>query len=251
MLTVEQKEMLRSRLMKWKEELTNRIDETEHFGMDEEFIKESLNELSNYDNHPADHGTEEFERGKDLALNEHAEKELRDVTQALEAMQEGTYGICQVCHQEIPFDRLEALPTTQTCIDHAREKSIPRDRPVEEDVLRPPFGEFEYDEKDATLFDAEDSWQSVARYGTSETPSDFYDQSKLSYNDMYIESDEPVGFVEEIEGFIITDMEGNYIGVNEDHNKYESFLDDAKVSSIFGDHGVIGIDYFGEGEDLE
>lgn len=249
MLTQVQREQLKNRLKSWQEELSHRIEETKHFGMDVEFPKDSLGELSNYDNHPGDQGTEEFERSKDLALNEHAEKELQDVAEALEAIEEGTYGICVVCHEEIPFERLEALPTTKRCIEHAQEQSLSRKRPVEEDVLRPPFGEFEYDEKDATLFDAEDSWQSVARYGTSETPSDFADQAKLSYNDMFIESDEPVGYVEEVEGFIITDMEGNYIGVNEDHNRYESFLDDAHVTSIFGDRGIIGVDYFGEDEE--
>src|SRR5690606_5005223 len=110
-------------------------------------IKESIGELSSYDNHPGDHGTEEFERGKDLALNEHAEKELADVEYALEAMQEGTYGICQECKQPIPFERLKAIPTATRCIEHATERFISEKRPIEEQVLKPPFGQFENDEK--------------------------------------------------------------------------------------------------------
>jgi YteA family regulatory protein len=248
MLTHEQISHLRSYLKEWHTELSNRLEENNHFGLEQAMVQESMSELSNYDNHPADHGTLEFERGKDVALNEHAEKELTDVEHALSAIEEGTYGVCDVCHQDIPYERLQAIPTATRCVKHATETFVSEKRPVEEDVLRPPFGQFEYDERDATFFDAEDSWQSVQKYGTSETPSDFGDQSKLSYNDMFTESDEPVGYAEEIEGFLITDMNGDYIGVNEDHNQYESFLDDAKVTSIFGDSGIQGIEY---GDELE
>ena len=35
---------------------------------------------------------------------------------ALAAMDDGTYGRCTGCGQDIPFERLEALPLTQTCV---------------------------------------------------------------------------------------------------------------------------------------
>jgi YteA family regulatory protein len=248
MPTDEQISYLSSYLKAWQQDLSKRIEENDHFGLEYSMIKESMGELSNYDNHPADHGTLEFERGKDVALNEHAEKELQDVGNALEAIEKGAYGICEICHQAIPYERLEALPTTTRCITHAAETFVSEKRPVEEDVLRPPFGQFEYDERDATFFDAEDSWQSVAAFGTSETPSDFGDRDKRNYDEMFTESDEPIGYVEEIEGFLITDMEGNYTGVNEDHEQYEAFLDDANVTSIFGDTGIQGVEY---GDELE
>ena len=46
--------------------------------------------LSAYDNHPADMGTELYEREKDFALEEHADSELNKVNAALQAMEEGT-----------------------------------------------------------------------------------------------------------------------------------------------------------------
>src|SRR5699024_9723026 len=64
----------------------------DHFCTSVEFAQESLGELSNYDNHPADTGTELFERGKDIALHQHREKELEDINEALHAIEEGTYG---------------------------------------------------------------------------------------------------------------------------------------------------------------
>lgn len=43
---------------------------------------------------------------------------LADVNKALEAMEEGTYGACEVCGKEIEGDRLEANPAARTCQDH-------------------------------------------------------------------------------------------------------------------------------------
>lgn len=49
------------------------------------------------------------------------ELELRhkDIVHALERMDSGKYGICEVCGEEIPADRLEANPAARTCIKHA------------------------------------------------------------------------------------------------------------------------------------
>ena len=35
---------------------------------------------------------------------------------ALQAITDGTYGRCQTCDQPIPFERLEALPLTESCV---------------------------------------------------------------------------------------------------------------------------------------
>lgn len=135
--------------------------------------KEAIGELSSYDNHPADLGTETYERGKDLALSEHAERELEEINAALHAMEEGTYGICKVCSMDIPYDRLLALPTADTCIHHSEEQQIAtRQRPVEEEVYSPNINPDEVTDETQVGYDAEDAWLEVSRYGTSETPSD-------------------------------------------------------------------------------
>lgn len=43
---------------------------------------------------------------------------LRDVDAALERMNQGTYGVCEVCHDTIEKDRLICDPLTRLCIDH-------------------------------------------------------------------------------------------------------------------------------------
>lgn len=242
MLTQEQLKTLRNLLTEELEDIKRRQQSNEHYGLDNASLQESIGELSNYDNHPGDQGSELFEREKDIALNEHTEQEAWDINWALQSIEKGTYGRCEVCQEEIPYERLEAMPTTLRCIKHAEEKFLSQNRPAEEDILRPAFGKFEYDEKDVTMYDAEDAWQDVAKFGTAETPSDFYDPAKFSYSDVYVESDEKVGFVEDIEGFLITDIEGKNVDVNTDdplHEEYEEYLDDAGVVSVLGNPDLL------------
>lgn len=44
------------------------------------------------------------------------EKKLKDILEALERMEKGTYGICENCNREIDLERLEASPSAKTCI---------------------------------------------------------------------------------------------------------------------------------------
>ncbi|MGN8645200.1 TraR/DksA C4-type zinc finger protein [Gracilibacillus sp. HCP3S3_G5_1] len=203
---------------------------TDHFGQEQSLNKDSVSELSNYDNHPADTGSELFEREKDIALNEHEEKELADIKQALQAIENGSYGKCEICHNDIPAERMIAMPTTTHCIAHA-EQDIKKQRPIEEDILHSNIDEQELEGDDHTMFDGEDAWQSVERYGSSDGPSDFYNTEK-DYDDMYYDSEELVGSVEELEGFLLAGIDGKYIGVNEAHEKYEDYLDDNDIGSI-------------------
>ena len=74
-------------------------------------------ELADYDQHPADQGTETH----DQELNETREIMLADEARTVEVAQqrlaEGTYGTCIDCGNEIPEARLEANPEAIRCID--------------------------------------------------------------------------------------------------------------------------------------
>lgn len=69
-----------------------------------------------YGNHMADDATEAFEQAKDLALRMNAQQLLMQITDALERFDRGTYGICEMCSQEIDPARLKALPYATLCI---------------------------------------------------------------------------------------------------------------------------------------
>nr|WP_194247029.1 TraR/DksA C4-type zinc finger protein [Brevibacillus borstelensis] len=196
----------RVRLLEQKKELEDRVQD--HYGMREP-MSTSLQEFSMYDNHPADIGSEMFEREKDLALDSLDRETLKEIDQALSRMEEGTYGICTVCGQDIPEERLEALPQAQTCKEHAPAPNLNESRPIEEEFLQPPFGRTSLDEKEGQNgFDGEDAWQIVEAWGTSSTPFSFVDNDKTDYKEMYIESDEPDGFVEAVEEIGYTDIHG-------------------------------------------
>jgi len=126
-------------------------------------------ELSAYDQHPGDYGSQMYERSKDLGLLENTRERLAQVKEALEALDKGTYGRCQNCGTTIPKERLEALPMTLYCIE-CKKQQEDRDvhnRPVEEKLLHPPFGRTFTDETKNNAFDGEDSWEAVARFGTA------------------------------------------------------------------------------------
>ena len=90
-------------------------------GLTEQSESDSVGELSSYDQHQADMGTETFEREKDLSILEQVEAELADVEHALRRLDEGSYGTCEVCGKTIPDERLEAMPATRLCVEHQAE----------------------------------------------------------------------------------------------------------------------------------
>ena len=53
-----------------------------------------------------------------VPLVEELEKRYREIMEALGRMKKGLYGKCEVCGEEIPFDRLEANPAARTCVNH-------------------------------------------------------------------------------------------------------------------------------------
>jgi YteA family regulatory protein len=236
MLNKTQLANFRTELMNRKKELESRFEDTDHFQL-QRSLSDSMRELSVYDNHPADIGTELFEREKDIALNEHSGFELQGINTALEAIQNGTYGICKICKEDIPVERLEAVPTTLFCLKHAQDQNISRDRPIEENVLAPAFRRHDMDVKDENVaHDSEDSWQEVAQYGTSESPSDFADPPE-DYGDMYIESEENIGYVEDYENFAAADITGKEMKIypSKQHEDYENILDEEDLMTPIGD----------------
>jgi DnaK suppressor protein len=74
-------------------------------------------ENDNVDQHPADDGSELFEREKNLAIQRTLERSLDEVNQALAKFDQGTYGICESCGKPISEKRLRAMPAATLCIE--------------------------------------------------------------------------------------------------------------------------------------
>ena len=74
-------------------------------------------ELSLLDQHPADVGSETFERDKDLSILYNVQAELSEIDRALRRIQDGTYGHCEACGRPIGAARLEARPAARFCLE--------------------------------------------------------------------------------------------------------------------------------------
>jgi len=68
------------------------------------------------DEHDPEGATIAFERSQVSSLVEQAREHLREVAAAERRVQDGTYGVCEVCGEAIGAGRLEARPVARTCV---------------------------------------------------------------------------------------------------------------------------------------
>ena len=85
-------------------------------------IADELGELAEggTDNHLADTATATYDRELDDGLEEGAQQTLAEIDAALQRIDDGTYGICEVCGKPIGAERLAAIPWARLCIDDQR-----------------------------------------------------------------------------------------------------------------------------------
>ncbi|HVT77326.1 MAG TPA: TraR/DksA C4-type zinc finger protein [Acidimicrobiales bacterium] len=72
-----------------------------------------------YDANFADTSQVTAERGETEALASTLQESLDEVERALAKLEDGSYGKCEVCGEDIAAARLEAMPAARYCITHA------------------------------------------------------------------------------------------------------------------------------------
>jgi RNA polymerase-binding transcription factor DksA len=108
---------LRARLEDERARLTDLI---ESFDQEREELRLSLTASEhNSDPENMDGGSLAFEMEMDFSKQRNAIDLLEKVNHALERMDEGTYGVCEVSGKPIPVARLEALPYATTVVELA------------------------------------------------------------------------------------------------------------------------------------
>lgn len=108
-------ETFRKQLLEEKTRLEKESLEIQDRNLDE--TQSEISGETSYDDNFADSGTATFERERDLSLERNVKDILRRVNEALKDLDEGKYGICDVCGQEIDPARLKVLPYANLCID--------------------------------------------------------------------------------------------------------------------------------------
>lgn len=97
------------------------LDQLEEYGADP--YGESVTNLGGSEEGFADSGQVTEQRSEALAHIEQARTRLEQIDEALERMDEGTYGVCVECGQEIAPARLEARPLSIRCVECASKAS--------------------------------------------------------------------------------------------------------------------------------
>jgi RNA polymerase-binding transcription factor DksA len=72
-----------------------------------------------YDENFADSGQVAAEQGENKALLNQLREQLDEIDRALAKFADDTYGVCERCGKPISEARLEAMPATRYCIEHA------------------------------------------------------------------------------------------------------------------------------------
>ena len=66
---------------------------------------------------PADRATAESDRSFTLRIRDRERRLIRKIQAALQRIEDGSYGVCEDCGEEIGVPRLKARPVTKLCIN--------------------------------------------------------------------------------------------------------------------------------------
>ena len=108
------REHFRSILLAWKQELMQEVDRTVHHMQDE---------ASNFPD-PNDRATQESEFGLELRTRDRERKLLKKIAQALNRIDEDSYGYCEETGEEIGLERLEARPVATLCVEAQERREL-------------------------------------------------------------------------------------------------------------------------------
>lgn len=166
-----------------REILANQLKDIDHTiqmmkeNKDAEQDKYSPTELSNYDNHPAELGTELFQVEHNQALKVHEEHLLKDIKDAIKRIDENKFGKCAFCGKDISAERLEVIPYARLCIECEEDKAVTPQilrsiRPNEELILDAPMGRKYLNKREDDEHEGMDQLNDLMKYGSADSPQD-------------------------------------------------------------------------------
>jgi len=79
-------------------------------------VSEMTSDTTNFPD-PNDRASQESDRTFELRIRDRERRLINKIREALERIDDGTFGICDLCGEEISEGRLKARPVTTLCID--------------------------------------------------------------------------------------------------------------------------------------
>ena len=117
------KKYSKSKLEKFKKSIETKLNEVAH-ELDD--IKEnldpntrgtaSLSQDSVYGVHMADAGTDSYEREKGFHFMNRETDYYKFLIKALERIKDGSFGVCNICEELIPEERMMEVPNATKCV---------------------------------------------------------------------------------------------------------------------------------------
>ena len=77
-----------------------------------------------YSLHMADAGTDSHEQEKNFMLMNRGSDYFKSLEIALERIREGSFGICKICLDLIPEERMMAVPSATKCVDCKEKEKL-------------------------------------------------------------------------------------------------------------------------------
>ena len=117
------KKYSKSKLAKFKKSIETKLNEVAHELVD---IKDnletntrgtaSLSQDSVYSVHMADAGTDSYEREKGFHFMNRETDYYKFLIKALERIKDGSFGVCNICEELIPEERMIEVPNATKCV---------------------------------------------------------------------------------------------------------------------------------------
>jgi len=106
--------LTKKKLEKFKQSLTEKLDDL--LTGANKTVSGMTDPVENFPD-PTDRASMESERNFELRIRDRERKLIGKVKEALERIEDGSYGICEGCSDDISEQRLMARPVTTLCID--------------------------------------------------------------------------------------------------------------------------------------
>ena len=114
-MTKKDRERFRKILLELRKQMTGQIDTIKETELTTT-VKDASGDHSSYSFHMADQGTDNMEREKNFFYAQRNNHTLQDIEDALDRIENETYGLCVQCEKPISRERLEIVPYALLCI---------------------------------------------------------------------------------------------------------------------------------------